>query len=176
MRLRSPKITLGGLSPKIGSKCPVDDCGIALPGYVSLAFHSFNPLRRNVVCNPCELLNGLLQVLLPSTPPIKHELKFWPGGCECFGTLWVQFSHRWTLVALVYPWERKCRYPLVDLSDIFPIYRTFLAIVRYTRVDIEWRYTSISLRWTFHLGLREDLEIIPQGGFWHLHLLGNGSL
>jgi hypothetical protein len=143
MRLRSPKITLGGggLSPKIGSKCPVDDCGIALPGYVSLTFNSFNPLRRNVVCNPFELLKGLLQVLLPSTPPIQHVLQFWPGGCKCFGKLWAQFPHRWTLVALLYPCERKCRDTRVDLSAIFSIYRTVLAIARDTRVDIEWRCT-----------------------------------
>ena len=90
MSLRSPKSILGRLSPKIGGKRPVHDGGIALPGHVGFAPHGLNPLQRHMVGDPFKLLHGLVQLLLPSTPPGEQVLQLGPGGGERFGKLRAQ--------------------------------------------------------------------------------------
>jgi hypothetical protein len=52
-------------------------------------------------------------------------------------------------VVLLYTCEGEERNPRMDTLDLFRAYGAFLAIVRYTLVDIEWRWTLVYMRWTF---------------------------
>jgi len=127
----------------------------------------------------------------------------WPDCGQLFYQLRAQARLRWTLVFLVYTHTRERGNPLVCARNLFGPDRTFFAIVRDTRVDIEWRFTVGFLRDTFRGYLRwilvdpgvflcrytlgyyrctfamvvgQDLQIVSQCSLWHTHLLSNSAL
>jgi hypothetical protein len=89
----STQISLGRLPSKIGGKCPVDYCGVALTGEVGFPPNSLDPAWRYVPGRAGKLLGRFLH-LLPCTPPAEHCSQFWPSGHKCLDKLGAQSCDR----------------------------------------------------------------------------------
>jgi hypothetical protein len=76
------------------------------------------------------------------------------------------------LVALQRPELRERRDIFVDAGTVFYPYRAFFTIVRYTRVDIEWRSARVDVRSTFRstLGVLRDTL-----GWWRWSMASKDS-
>ena len=114
----SPQVSLGRLPSKIGSKCPIDYCGVALTGEVGFPPDSFYPSWRYVPGRAGKLLSRFLH-LLPCTPPAEHCSQFWPSGRQCLDKLGAQSCDRGTCVSLMDRRERQSRNRLMDALDLF---------------------------------------------------------
>jgi hypothetical protein len=143
----STQVHLGRLTREILGERPVHNGGVALAGAVGFALDGRNPLRGYVIRHPLQLFPWLLGRLLPLTPPGEERLEVWPGVRECLDELRRQGRSRWPCLLPPEMWER--RDTLVDLGDLLCPDRAFLAIIRDTLVDIEWRSTVVDLMGTF---------------------------
>lgn len=113
----STQVSLGRLPSKIGGKCPIDYCGVALTGEVGFPPDSLDPSWRDVPGRAGKLLGRFLH-LFPCTPPAEHFSQFWPSGRQCLDKLGAQSCDRGTCVSLLDRRERQSRNLLMDALDL----------------------------------------------------------